>query len=78
MQGRWGAASPDGVWHTFEDDNGVSEVAERIMDLIDGQRSLADIVDQLCAEFDVSKSECAEETVKFAKLLIEKKVLELL
>ena len=48
------------------------------MDLIDGQRSLADIVEQLCAEFDVSKSECADETVKFAKLLIDKKVLELL
>jgi hypothetical protein len=73
--GRWAAASPDGGWHTFEDGQGVSEVGERIMDLIDGKRSVADIVDVLCEEFDVERPTCAAETVTFLKLLIDKQVL---
>lgn len=74
--GRWAAASPDGGWHTFEDAAGVSEVGERIMDLIDGKRSVGDIVDVLCEEFDVDRSTCTKETLAFVTHLIEKQVLE--
>ena len=74
--GRWAAASPDGGWHTFEDEAGVSEVGERIMDLIDGRRSVADIVAVLCEEFEVDRSTCEKETLAFVAKLVEKKVLE--
>ena len=73
--GRWAAASPDGGWHTFEDEAGVSEVGERIMDLIDGRRSVAEIVTVLCEEFEVERATCAEETMRFVTLLVEKRVL---
>ena len=75
--GRWAAASPDGGWHTFEDEAGVSEVGERIMDLIDGKRSVGDIVTLLCEEFDVDRSTCEQETLAFVSKLVEKQVLEL-
>jgi hypothetical protein len=73
--GRWAAATPEGGWHTFEDENGVSEVGERIMDLIDGRRSISQIVEVLCSEFDVEGPVCSEQTLQFVKLLIEKRVL---
>lgn len=74
--GRWAAASPDGGWHTFEDEAGVSEVGERIMDLIDGERSVGDIVAVLCEEFDVDRSTCERETLAFVAELVQKQVLE--
>jgi hypothetical protein len=74
--GRWAAASPDGGWHTFEDSQGVSEVGERIMDLVDGVRTVSDIISVLCEEFDVEQDVCATETVKFVALLVEKQVLQ--
>lgn len=74
--GRWAAASPDGGWHTFEDEQGVSEVGERIMDLVDGKRSVGDIIAVLCEEFDVERDVCASETVKFVALLVQKQVLQ--
>jgi pyrroloquinoline quinone biosynthesis protein D len=75
--GRWAAASPDGGWHTFEDAEGVSEVGERIMDLIDGVRSVGDIIAVLCEEFDVERDVCAGETVRFVSLLVKKQVLQI-
>lgn len=74
--GRWAAASPDGGWHTFEDETGVSEVGERIMDLIDGNRTVSEIVGVLCEEFEVDRSTCEKETLQFVARLVEKKVLE--
>ncbi|MBK7862800.1 MAG: PqqD family protein [Archangiaceae bacterium] len=74
--GRWAAASADGRWHTFEDGEGVSEVGERIMDLVDGQRTVGGIIDVLVAEFDVERSICTEETLAFVTMLVEKQVLE--
>jgi pyrroloquinoline quinone biosynthesis protein D len=75
--GRWAAASPDGGYHTFEDDAGVSEVGERIMDLIDGRRSVQQIVDVLCEEFEIDRAKCSDETLRFVTLLVQKQVLSL-
>jgi pyrroloquinoline quinone biosynthesis protein D len=75
--GRWAAASPDGGWHTFEDDDGVSEVGERIMDLVDGKRSVSDIVSLLCEEFEVEREVCASETLKFVSVLVDRQVLQI-
>jgi hypothetical protein len=70
------AASPDDQLHTFEDEAGrASEVAERIVELSDGRRTLGELVEALCAEFEVEPALCAEETLKFVELLVERKVL---
>jgi hypothetical protein len=74
--GRWAAATADGGFHQFEDEGGVSEVGERIMDLVDGQRSLGEIVSMLCEEFDVERVTCERETIRFVAELVQKRVLE--
>jgi hypothetical protein len=75
--GRLLAAGPDDHLHTFEDGEGVSEVAERIVELADGKRTLAQIVDVLVEEFEVDRDVCAADTVEFVRVLVEKKVLVL-
>ena len=76
--GRLMAAGPDEHLHTFEDARGqVSQVAERIVELVDGRRTVADIVAVLCEEFEVEPEACRADTVAFVKLLVEKKVLVL-
>lgn len=74
--GRWAAATPDGGYHQFEDERGVSEVGERIMDLVDGRRSVEEIVAMLCEEFDVERVACERETLAFVGDLVKKQVLE--
>ena len=72
------ALGPDDELHSFEDESGdVSAVAERIVELSDGTRTLGRIVDALCEEFDVPREVCARDAAEFVKLLIEKKVLVL-
>jgi pyrroloquinoline quinone biosynthesis protein D len=72
------AVGPDDTLHTFEDEGGeVSEVAERILELVDGRRTLGDIVAALCEEFEVEPSVCREDTVTFVRLLVDKRVLVL-
>ena len=75
VKGRWMAATPDSALHTFEDEGGVSEVAERIVSLIDGRRTVGEIVGALRGEFEVSQSECEQQTVRFMEILVLKKVL---
>jgi hypothetical protein len=76
--GRLLAAGPDELLHTFEEAQGqVSEVAERILELVDGRRTVADIIAALCDEFEVEPEACRADTVAFVRLLVEKKVLVL-
>ena len=70
------AAGPDAQLHTFEEDSGQrSEVAERIVELCDGRRTVGEIVDALCEEFDVERARCAADTESFVQRLVERKVL---
>ena len=58
--GRLLAAAPDDFLHTFEDEQGeVSDVAERIVELADGSRTVSQIVDALCSEYEVDEERCA-------------------
>ena len=76
VRGRLLAAGPGDVLHSFEGADGqVSEVAERIVELADGSRTLKQIVSALCEEFEVSEAICAADTEKFAQLLLEREVL---
>ncbi len=74
--GKWVAATPDDALHYFEEEGGaVSEVGSRIISLIDGQRTVGQIVDTLCEEFEVQPEECEREVGRFVELLVEKRVL---
>lgn len=75
--GQWMAATPDEKLHTFEGDDGVSEVGERIVELIDGKRSVGEIVAQLTEEFEVSREVAEADTLEFINLLVQKQVLVL-
>ena len=75
MKGRWMAATGDDALHTFEDGQGVSEVGERIISLIDGRRTVGEIVAVLKAEFEVEQADCEQQTVQFIETLVLRKVL---
>lgn len=76
VKGRWLAATPDDAMHTFVEGGGeVSEVGERIISLIDGRRTVGEIVAVLRSEFEVDQAECEQQTVQFIELLVSKKVL---
>jgi pyrroloquinoline quinone biosynthesis protein D len=61
--------------HTFDGPEGVSEVAERIVELIDGARTVGAIVDVLVEEFEVPLEVAEADTLGFISLLLEKRVL---
>jgi len=69
------AATMDDRLHTFEDQEGVSEVGERIVELIDGKRSVAEIVSVLVGEFEVAREVCEADALEFIEDLVEKQVL---
>ncbi len=78
VAGRWLAATADDHLHTFEDPDGaVSEVGERIVELVDGVRTVGHIVDMLMGEFEVPRSRCEQDTRDFIGLLLRKQVLTL-
>lgn len=78
MGGRLLAAGPDDFLHAFEEPSGeASVVAERIVELSDGTRTVWQIVDALCDEFDVAREVCASDTLEFVKLLVQRRVLVL-
>lgn len=74
--GRLLAAGPDAFLHLFEDDDGaVSPVAERIVELIDGQRRVREIVAALLGEFDVDAARCTQDTTQFIQRLADQRLL---
>lgn len=78
VAGKLMAVSPDSKLHAFEDaEGGASEVGERIVALVDGARSVSDIVEVLLEEFDVERATAQAQTVKFVEALVERKVLAL-
>lgn len=78
VAGRWMAATADDHLHTFEEDDGqASDVGERIIELVDGVRTVDAIVTVLTDEFDVSRDICESDTREFIGLLVRKQVLVL-
>ena len=74
--GRWMAATADDRLHVFEEDGGaVSEVGERIIALVDGQRTVGEIARVLTEEFEVEQDVALGDTVSFVELLVERHVL---
>jgi hypothetical protein len=77
VAGRWLAATPDDRLHTFEGANGVSEVGEHIVGLIDGVRTVEQIIAAVVHEFEVSFAVAERDTRQFIGLLISKQVLRI-
>lgn len=74
--GRYMAATPDDRLHTFEAaDGSVSEVGERIIELVDGTRTVGAIVSVLVDEFEVPRDVAEADTKQFIELLLGKQVL---
>ncbi len=70
------AAGPDDFLHTFEGEDGeASEVAERIVELADGSRTIAEIANVLCSEFEVEPERCRADTATFIQLLVDRRLL---
>ena len=75
VAGRWMAATSDDRLHTFESAEGVSDVGERIIELVDGVRTVAQIINVVFEEFDVSRALAERDTRQFIELLVSKQVL---
>jgi Coenzyme PQQ synthesis protein D (PqqD) len=79
--GQWMAATADTglhtTLHTFEGPEGVSQVGERIVELIDGTRTVGGIIEVLTQEFEVSREVAVADTLEFISLLLRKQVLDL-
>lgn len=73
------AASPDDHLHHFvEDDQSPSHTAERIVELADGTRTVQQIAEQLCAEFDGAElPQVLDDVRDFVGTLVERSVLVL-
>lgn len=74
--GRLVGHTADERLHVFETPDGsASLVAERIVELSDGSRTVGQIVDSLQREFDVSREVVASDTTQFVELLLSKQIL---
>jgi hypothetical protein len=51
---------------------GLNDVGSRVWDLIDGRRTVSDIVDVIVEEFDVPRAQAAEDVEAFARQLLDK------
>ena len=51
---------------------GLNEVGSRVWDLIDGERTVDDIVGVIVEEFDVPRGQAAEDVEAFVRQLVDK------
>jgi hypothetical protein len=62
----------DSTLHTFEND-----VATEIWGLVDGRRSVGQIVERIVADFEVDRAQAEQDVLAFVQLLDERGLLEL-
>ncbi len=55
----------------------LNEVGARIWELVDGSRSVREIADVLCAEFDVSAATAQQDAMEFITDLIDRNIVTL-
>lgn len=55
--------------------NVVNEVGARIWELADGSRSIRQIVEQICREYQVEQEQAQADAISFIQHLIDKKIL---
>jgi hypothetical protein len=54
---------------------GLNEVGQRIWDLIESPQTLASLVDQLVAEYDVDQADCTRDVSRYVEALVEHKLV---
>lgn len=54
---------------------GLNEVGQRIWDLIEAPQTLASLVDQLVAEYDVDEADCTRDVSRYVEALVEHKLV---
>ncbi len=55
----------------------LNEVGTRVWQLIDARRSVAEIVDSICAEYQVDREQAARDTLDFLEDLLAKQLVVL-
>ncbi len=55
---------------------GLSDVARRIWDAIEGPKRVSDLIDDLTASYDISLSSCQEQTLSFLEALRDEGLLK--
>ena len=55
----------------------LNEVGAAIWDLIDGQRSIQEINESICQQFDVDSHTVEVDTIKFISDLVEKEIVHI-
>jgi len=53
----------------------LNEVGARIWELADGTRTIADLVQQICEEYDVDPQQAEIDAVDFIQKMMDKKML---
>lgn len=53
----------------------LNEVAAEIWDVIDGKKTMGDIVQHICKTFSVDEETAEKDTLQFTKELLEKKLI---
>lgn len=56
---------------------GLDEVAQRVWDLLDRPRTVAELVSALTAEYDVSDADCLRDVAPFLQALEQHKLVAL-
>lgn len=71
-------ATPDDQLHYFVAEGGEdpSDVGDRIIDLADGKRTVREIAQVICTEFEVDEPTALRDTAEFVGALVERKVLD--
>ena len=62
--------SPDG-----SQVHAVNELGSFIWSLLDGQSTLAEVRDRICAEYDVSPQQCEDDVLEFVTELLRKNLI---
>ena len=76
--GKTMVATAEDVLHVFVDEQEApSEVGERLLELSDGTRTVRQIAEALCDEFEVDLETAMGDTEQFITRLVEQKVLVL-
>src|SRR5215470_4652572 len=80
------ARSPKTAWRVIEGEavilsldtkafRGLNPVGSRVWELIDGQRSVEDIVEVIVREFDITPQRAADDVQTFVRELLDKELL---
>jgi hypothetical protein len=75
--GRWMVATPDDRLHYFVSEGGEepSDVGDRILELADGTRTVREIAEMVCAEYEVEPETALKDTLELVSELLRNGVL---